>query len=133
VIRIFERTVIQEFTLNSIAASSTGGGPLDFLVNTGQNIFNGILRGVSVACGSTNFDISLRTNSAALANTVDEIYRVTGINKFRSDDNLYQGWINNDVPVSSNIYTIITNNDAGNATGPIVIKIVSDINRKFTR
>jgi len=132
-IRIFERSLIQEFTFGSIAADSTGGGPLDFLVATSQNIPNGILRGVSVACSSTDFNVSIRTKSNAQADTVDEVYRVTGINKFRSDDDLYQGWVNNDSPIGSKLYLTLTNVDIGNATGTVTVKILTDINKRFAK
>ena len=132
-IRIYERTVIQEFTFPSIAADSTGGGPLDFEDVTGQNIQNGILRGVSAACGSLDFDVSLRSKSNALADTVNEIYRVTGINKYRSDDNLHQGWVNRDTPIDSKLYLTLVNGDAVNATGTITVKIIAEINRRFQK
>jgi len=132
-IRIFERSVIQNFTLGSVSADSTGGGPLDFKVVTEQNIFNGILRGVSVACDSTDFDISLRTKSNGQADSVDEIYRVTNIDKYRSDVNLGQGWVNGDSPIESKIYCVITNQDLARATGAITVKVVSDINKKFAK
>ena len=132
-IRIFERTAIQNFTLGSVAADSTGGGPLDFQVATEQNIFNGVLRGVSVACDSEDFDVSIRTKSNGQANSVDEIYRVVDIDKYRSDDNLFQGWVNGDTPSSSKLYVVLTNTDAVNATGTITVKIVTDINKKFSR
>ena len=132
-IRIFQRSCIQEFTFGSIAADSTGGGPLDFLVATEQSISIGILRGVSVACLSEDFNVSIRTKSNAQADTVDEIYRVTGINKFRSDDDLYQGWANNDSPIEDKLYLTLTNVDAVNATGPIKIKILADIHKRFSK
>lgn len=132
-IRIFERTCLQEFTFSSIAADSTGGGELDFASATSQNIHNGILRGVSVACDSTDFDVSLRTKSNAQADTVDEVFRVTDINKYRSDDNLLQGWVNNDPVLESRLYLVLVNNDLARATGTVTIKIVMDINKKFSR
>lgn len=132
-IRIFERTIIQEFEIDSIAADSTGGGALDFLVGSGQKVFNGILRGVSIACSSEDFDVSIRTKSNALANTVDEVYRAIDIDKYRSDDNLYQGWVNNDPTIASKLYLTLINVDAVNATGLITVKIVSEINKKFSK
>jgi len=132
-IRIFERSCIQNFILDSVAADSTGGGPLDFFVATGQNMHTGILRGVSVACGSTDFDISIRTKSNAAEDTVDEIYRVTGIDKYRSDDNLYQGWVNGDSPLKSKLYVTLINADSVNATGDITVKILIEINKRFSR
>lgn len=131
--RIYERTVIQNFTLGSVAADSTGGGPLDFETVANQKVFNGILRNVAVACDSTDFDVSLRSKSNGQEDSVDEIYRATGINKYRSDDDLYQGWVNGDSPIASNLYLVLTNNDLGNSTGEVIIKIVSDINKKFSR
>jgi len=132
-IRIFERSCIQEFTFGSIVADSTGGGPLDFLVAANQKIPNGILRGVSVACLSTNFDVSIRTKSNAQADTVDEVYRVTGINKFRSDDDLRQGWVNNDTPIENKLYLTLTNVDGVNDTGIVTVKILTDINKRFAK
>jgi len=132
-IRIYERSCIEEFTFSSIAAGGSGGGALDFYIVTDQKISNGVLRGVSAACNSLDFDVSLRTSASAAADTVDEIYRATGINKYRSDDNLYQGWVNTDATITSKLYLTLTNNDLVNATGVITIKIVTDINRKFTR
>jgi hypothetical protein len=132
-IRIYERTCIEEFTIDSIAAGASGSGELDFLAATEQNIFNGILRGVSVACSSVDFDISIRTKADASADTVDEIYKAVDINKYRSDDNLYQGWTNGDTPMASKLYAFITNTDGVNATGTITIKIVTEINKKFSK
>jgi len=132
-IRIFERTLIQNFTLGTVAADQTGGGPLDFYAATEQNIFNGMLRGVSVACDSTDFDISIRTKSNGLADSVDEIFRVTNINKYRSDVNLEQGWVNNDPTNTSKLYAVITNQDLVRATGAVTIKIVTDINKRFAK
>jgi len=132
-IRIYERTAIQEFTFSSIAADSTGGGALDFESGLGQKVLNGLIRGVSVACDSTDFDISLRTKSNGQADSVDEIYRVTDISKYRSDNNLLQGWVNNDSPAESKLYAVITNNDLVRATGIVTVKIVTDINKKFAR
>ena len=131
-IRIYERTCMQNFTLGSVAADSTGGGTLDFKATAGENIFNGVLRGVSVACDSTNFSLSLRTKLNALENTVDEIYRATEISKYRSDDALYQGWVNGDSPLSPNLYATIINSGESE-TGIITVKIVTDINKKYSR
>ena len=132
-IRIYERSCIQEFTFSNIAADSTGGGPLDFESATGQNIFNGILRGVSVACDSTDFDVSIRTKSNAQENTVDEIYRVTTIDRYRSDDNLFQGWVNNDPTNTSKLYLTLTNADPAKATGVVTVKVVTDINKRYSK
>jgi len=132
-IRIYERTCIQNFTLGSVAADKTGGGSLDFLVATEQNIFNGILRGVSVACDSTDFDISLRTKSNGQPDSVDEIYRATDISKYRSDDDLFQAWVNGDPTNTSKLYAVIVNNDLVRATGTVIIKIVTDINKRFAK
>jgi len=132
-IRIYERSCIQEFTLGAVAADSTGGGPLDFLLGTGQNIFNGILRGVSASCDSTDFDVSIRTKSNGQPDTIDEIYKVSGINLYRSDDNLYQGWINKDSPTSSKLYMVITNNDLRSATGLVSVRIFTDIHKRFSK
>ena len=127
-IRIYERTLIQEFTLASVAKDSTGGGPLDFLEEVGQEVFNGILRNVSIACDSTDFDVSIRTKSNAQADSVDEIYRVTDISKYRSDDDLYQAWVNDDPTNTSKLYLVLVNNDLVRATGSITVKITTDIN-----
>lgn len=132
-IRIFERTVIQNFTFSSVAADQTGGGPLDFLDATEQNIHAGILRGVSVDCDSTDFDVSLRTKSNGQANRVSEVYSITGVNLYNSDDDLHQGWINEDSPIQSKLYMVLVNNDGANATGTVTIKIVSDIHKKFSK
>lgn len=132
-IRIFERTVIQNFTFGSIAADQTGGGPLDFYTATEQNIQAGILRGVSVACDSTNFSVSIRSKSNGQENSVDEIYDATGINLYKRDDDLYHGWVNGDSPVSSKLYLVLVNSDGANATGTITVKIVSDIHKKFSK
>ena len=132
-IRIYERTCIQSFALGTVSADKTGGGPLDFYAATEQNIFNGILRGVSVACDSTDFDISIRTKSNGLADSVDEIYRVTNINKYRSDDDLNQGWVNGDPTNTSKLYCVVTNQDLVRATGAVTVKIVTDINKRFAK
>ena len=132
-IRIYERSCIQEFTLGTVAADSTGGGPLDFQAEAGQNIFNGILRGVSVSCDSTDFDISIRTKSNGQENTIDEIYRATGINLYRSDDDLYQGWVNKDSPATSKLYMVVINSDLGSATGSVSVKILTDIHKRFSK
>lgn len=132
-IRIFERTAIQEFSFSSVASDSTGGGELDLSSGSNQAIHTGILRGVSVSCDSTDFDISIRTKSNAQENTIDEIYSVTNIDTYRSDDDLYQGWVNNDSPISSKLYAVIVNNDLANPTGIIRVRIVTDIHRKYSK
>jgi len=131
-IRIYERTLIQDFSLGSIAADSTGGGPLDFNSVAGQNVFNGILRNVAIACDSTDFDVSIRTKSNGQPDSIDEIYKVTDISKYRSDDDLYVGWVNNDPTNTSKLYVVITNNDLVRATGTVSVKLTVDINKKFS-
>lgn len=132
-IRIFERTMIQSFTLGTVAADNTGGGPLDFFSAAEQNVFNGILRNLAISCDSTDFDVSIRTKSNGLQDSVDEIYRATDINKYRSDDNLHVGWVNNDPTNTSKLYVVITNNDLVRATGTVTLKLVVDINKKFSK
>jgi hypothetical protein len=132
-IRIYERTCIQEFTLGSIAADQTGGGPLDFYAAAEQNVFNGILRNVAVSCDSTDFDLSLRTKSNGQQDSVDEVYRAIDISKYRSDDDLHVGWVNNDPTNTSKLYAVITNNDLARATGAVNIRITTDINKKFAK
>jgi two-component SAPR family response regulator len=132
-IRIYERTCIQEFTLGTVAADSTGGGPLDFESVAGQNIFNGILRNLSVSCDSTDYDISLRTKSNGQEDTIDEIYRAVDINKYRFDDDLHVGWVNSDPTNTSKLYAVITNNDLARATGAVRINLTMDINKKFSK
>lgn len=132
-IRIYERTLIQNFTLGSVAADNTGGGPLDFYTVAEQNVFNGILRNVAVASDSTDFDVSIRTKSNGQADSVDEIYKAIDINKYRSDDDLHVGWVNNDPTNTSKLYVVVTNNDLVRATGTVNIRVTVDINKKFAK
>ena len=139
-VRIYERTMIQNFTLGSVAADNTGGGPLDFYTATydantekGQNVFNGILKNFSIACDSTDFDVSVRTKSNGQQDSIDEIYTATDINKYRSDDDLNQAWVNGDPTNTSKLYVVITNNHLVRATGTVYINLAVDINRPFAR
>jgi hypothetical protein len=132
-IRIYERTCIQEFSLGTVAADSTGGGPLDFETVAGQSIFNGILRNFAISSDSTDYDVSVRTKSNGQADTIYEIYRATDINKYRFDDDLHIGWVNADPTNTSKLYVVITNNDLARATGTVRINLTMDINKKFAK
>lgn len=131
-IRIYERTVISRFTFSSIAADTTGGGEMD-LVGSGQAFHSGVLKGVSVSCDSTDFDVSIRTHSNALPNTPSEIYRVTNISKYRNDANLGVGWANRDATAKGSLYLILVNQDIVRATGTITIELHSDIPKRFSK
>ncbi len=131
-IRIYERTVIERFTFPTIATDSTGGGEMEFATTKGEKLHSGILRGVSVSCDSTDFDVSIRAMSNALVDTPGEIYRATDIEKYRSDDNLGVGWINTDTPAEGKLYLVLTNNDIVRATGTVIIELMSDINKRFS-
>ncbi len=131
-IRIYERTCIQEFTLGTIAADSTGGGPLDFKDTAGENIFNGILRNVAISCDSTDFDLSLFSKSNGQANTIDEIYKIVNVSKYSFDDEIRSGWVNNDPVNTAKLYAVIVNSDLVRPTGQVRIKLMVDINRKFS-
>lgn len=131
-IRIFERTNISRFAFSSIATDSTGGGEID-LVGSGQPFHSGVLRGVAVSCNSTDFSVSIRTHSNAQVDTPSEIFRVTGISKYRRDDNLNVGWENRDTPKKGNLYLVLVNGDLGNATGEIILEIHTDIPKRFSK
>ncbi len=131
-IRIYERTAIELFTLSTVAADSTGGGPLEFTVPDNQNFHSGILRGIKISCDSTDFDVSLRTQSNALVDTVKELYRVIDVNKYVSDEGLKVGWINTDTPAAKKLYLVLTNNDLQNPTGVVSVEIMTDINKRFS-
>ncbi len=84
-----------------------------------------IIKAVSISCSSTDFDTSLRTKGGAAVNTVDEVYQRTASNLDFSDTGLWIPFGNQDgaahkIPY---IYLVITNDDAGNATGTITIEI----------
>jgi len=131
--RIFERTSIAQATFSSIAADSTGGGPID-IVGTGERGAHvGILRGLSIACDSTNYSLSIRSASNAQANTIEEIYSTTGINRASIVNNLYNAWINDDATKSSTLYAVIVNSDVHDATNEIKIQLITDINRPFAK
>ena len=132
-IRIYERSSITRHTFGSMT-DGTSGAALD-LIGTGrdsQKFHSGVLRGVTVSCDSTNFDVSLRTKSDALADTPDEIYRVTGISKYRRDHDLLVGWTNNDSPKQGKLYMTLTNNDLVNAPETIEIEVHTDIPKRFS-
>ena len=131
-IRIYERTVIERFTFSTVGTDSTGGGPLEFTTAKNEKFLSGILRGVSISCDSTDFDVSIRTATNAQADTPGEIYRATDIEKYRNDDNLGVGWINVDDPKEMKLYLVLVNNDIVRPTGTITVELMSDINKRFS-
>jgi hypothetical protein len=134
-IRIYERTSISRHTFSSIGTNSTGGGEMD-LVGTdsrAQKFHSGILQGVSVSCDSDDFDVSIRTHSNALPNTPSEVYDVEGVNLYRNDSNLGVGWINRDTPQAGKLYLVLVNNDGVNATGEILVEVMTNVPKRFSR
>lgn len=131
-IRIYERTSITRHTFSSISPDSTGGGELD-LVGSGQAFHSGVLRGIAVSCDSTDFDVSIRTKSNGQLDTLDEIYRVININKYRRDSDLFIGWVNGDSPKAGKLYLVLTNNDSGNSTGTVNVEVHSDVPKRFSK
>lgn len=134
-IRIYARTSITRHTLGAVSADSTGGGELNLLygVDRRDKFHSGILRGLAVACDSTDFDVSVRVKSNGQADSIDEIYRVVNINKYRRDSDLLIGWVNMDPVKSGTLYCIVTNNDLSRGTGTIDVEIHTDINKKFSK
>jgi len=132
-IRIFERTSITHHQFGTIAVDGTGGGPVPVTDSSNQNVNAGILRGITVACDSTNFSISLRSKFNALANSVDEIYTTTSGNKRIDQHNLFVGWRNRDIPQSRNLYLVIVNSDANDETNTIQVRMTNSIHKRFSK
>ena len=132
-IRIYERTVMTEYRLPSISTDSTGGGPLDVISDpNAQKVHSGILRNVAVSCDSTDFDFTLSVKRDSTSDGIDEIFKFTGGNLRVSYDDLHQGWINNDNPRGQNLYAMIVNNDLQHATGFVRIRLMNDINKRYS-
>ncbi len=132
-IRIYERTSITEHRLQSIATDNTGGGPLDVISDDNQQkVHSGILRNVAVSCDSTDFDVIFRVKKDSTSNSIDEVFKFTGGNLRVVYDDLFLGWINKSNPQGQNLYATVVNNDLQNATGFVRVKLMNDINRRYS-
>ena len=130
--RVFERTVITQHTLSSIATDATGGGALDISEGDDKQRFvTGILRNLLVVCDSTNFDVHIGQKSSFWPEDGDDILSLTGNDKRCEANNQYIGWINGDATRSSNLYVIVHNNRS-NYTGTVRIQMVNDVNKRFS-
>jgi len=82
---------------------------------------SGTIKGVSIACSSAEFDLSLRQQAAISPPHIDEIYKVTDIeNVWRA--NLHIPYRNRDTSPQPLLYGKIVNRDT-NDTGLIIIEL----------
>jgi len=132
-IRIYERTSITEHWLSSVAQDSTGGGPLEVVSDDAQKVHSGILKNVFVSCDSTDFTLSIMSKLDNTSDSIEEIFRCENINLKISYDDLNQGWINNDTPRAGTLYAVVVNEDLQNPTGRVRIRLMNDINRRYSK
>jgi len=131
--RIFERTAITQHTLATIAKDATGGGLLALSVSENEKVQTGILRGLMVACDSTDFDIHLGQKENFVLGGIDEIYTSNANNLKLTVDSLRRAWISGDDPKTSSLYVVIHNNDIVRLTGSVGIQMTNDIHKRFSK
>jgi len=123
--------VSYQFTSTSIAA---GGGEDDIqmalwiedTVNDAPTVLGqggeGKLIGVRVACNSTDFDVSVRTERGVTPPSVREILRVEDNDERYDGTSLGIYYWNPDE--EDYLYLVLTNNDGANATGVLHIELI---------
>lgn len=74
----------------------------------------GKLIGISVACDSEDYDISVRTEEGISLPSVREVYQVSTINQTWAEYGLEILYSNEEVIPADALYFVLTNNDVGN-------------------
>lgn len=113
-----QRQYIYEYALPSVPVSTTSGKlKLDQLPKHGR------IDQINISCESTDFDISIRDKAAATEDTVNEILDYDTINKSYEKTGIDLEYDNADSPTVNALYCVIKNDDGGDATGAITLKL----------
>jgi len=103
------------FTIGSIGASSEQEITLDVSVK-------GIVKGLRCVNLSTDYDLSLRTETELTTPSIKEILLIEDINQTYQEMDLFIPYI-----CDGDLYLYITNNDASNATGEFQLELLVSI------
>ncbi|KKM59909.1 hypothetical protein LCGC14_1547160 [marine sediment metagenome] len=105
--RLYADTYLLTGQITGIIADGSTRVTISLEVGTSKNelnAFDGIVRGLKVACGSTNFDISLFTKSDGAADSIYEIVAITASNKSVVKDDYFIVFENRDIIQAKAIY-----------------------------
>jgi hypothetical protein len=119
--RSVENLVKYSFTLDAGSGNIANGDETDVvLLAVAQK---GQLVGVSIACNSEDYALSLRTAVSVNLPSVKEIYQVSTINTVRAEYGLEILYTNDDDTSIDALYVVVSNSDAGNETGIIELTL----------
>lgn len=105
--RLYADTYLITGEMTGLLADASNRQTISLEIGTKKNelnAFDGIVRGLKVACGSTNFDVSLFTKVDGVADSIYEIATITGTNKSIVKDDYYIAFENRDTVQSKAIY-----------------------------
>ena len=85
-----DNVCLYRFSIPSVPASTIQPDIKFVLSNPGK--FENIRVACDPACGSTNFNFSLRLEAGSVDKSIEEIYSVINVNKYVFDDNLDIWW-----------------------------------------
>jgi hypothetical protein len=121
--KVGQKQYLYVFTLPTVPISSTSEElKLDQLPKHGR------IDQLNISCASTDFDLSVRDKASATEDTVNEIIDYDTTNKSYEKTDVKLEYDNADSPTVNALYCKIKNDDAGNATGEITLKLhVTDL------
>lgn len=110
------------YSADSVAASSTS----DEIV-CGLNIDSAKIDGFRIATNSTNYTVQVFTETSATSPTITKILDISEINLEYSEMGLNIVYTNTDSTDVNNLYLVLTNADAVNATGEFEFEFILDL------
>lgn len=114
--------IIIRFSSVSVPASSGSG---EIVCNF--NLDSGKIDGFRIATASTNYTVELYTESGTSSPTITKIFEVSEINQEYAEMGMDIVYTNTDTTDINNMYLVLTNMDAVNATGEFEFEFILDL------
>lgn len=116
------KIVQYKYTLSNVGISDTGSEEILSRIEGKGRIIQ-----VKTTGASTDFDLSIRNKTGASAGSNNEIFQVTGINLHYDESGMDVHYANADTTYVNKLYTVVKNDDGGNATGPIALELFVEV------